>query len=245
MRKAVVSGPSTKHRVSHSAAAAATDDGTRKPIPAPGVFDPDPAKEVLERSRTGRTGYLVSPTGRAASPKPNAIASAHAPALRIDSPARSPQSSKLEADRAGRHGAAHTPTQGGAPERAVASGASGQTLPFVKNDVGHKDAIVVEARPRAPFLPETLAVHKEPEGVGSVEASRWQVLGLAVNGEECLREELREGGVDAQAIGPETFRFVPCPAGAPIILRVRNDSGHPACLSATLVGDVVKEAEPA
>jgi len=238
MRKAVVSGPSTKMRASHSAQAAATSSGL---IPAPGVFDPDPAKEVLERPRSGRTGTLESPTGRAASPKPNAIAQAHAPSLRIDSPARSPQSQKLEADRAGRHGAAHTPTQGGAPERALQGGASGQNLTFVRNDVGHKDAIVVEARPRARFVPEALSVHKEPEGVGSVEASRWQILGLSINGEECLREELREGGVDSASIDPDTFRFVPCPAGAPTVLRVRNDSGRPACFSATLVGRVVQE----
>ncbi len=234
MRKSVVSGPSTKMRPSHSAAAAATSSTVRA---APGIHDPDPAKEILERSRSGRTGYAVSPTGRAASPKPSPIASAHAPSVRIDSPARSPQSAKLEADRAGRHGTAHTPTQGGAPERVLSGSAGGQNLSrlaFVKDAIGHKETGVLEARPRTPINPEGLSVHKEPEGVGSVEASRWQILGLSIDGQECLREELREGGVEATAIGPDTFHFVPCPAGAPVVLRVRNDSGRPACLSAVL-----------
>ena len=240
-RKSVVSGPSTKFHASHTSKAFAEVD---RPAYTRQVHDPDPAKDLLERPRAihgqgSRAGRLESPVGRHATGAPLPLAHVHAPNLKLDSPPRSPQSAKLEAERAAR-----LPPGGGlpteTPERATQRNEGG--LAFVKDDVAAGATAIVEVRPRERFLPRALRIHKEPEGVGAVERSHWQVFSLTVGTRECLSHELRRvGGIPADQIDDASFEFIPCPAGVSIILRARNESGRPACFQALLEGEVLPE----
>jgi hypothetical protein len=231
MRKSIVSGTGRMRSKSKAEAAATSEHMT----PARTEHVDDPALAVLERSH-GRLQHLESPTGRAAPGAQSIVQkphSAHAP--KIDSPPRSPQSSKLEASRAATGApTARNGTVGGAPTRALNQG--GENLTFVRDDVAHGAAVDIITRPREPFVPTDLSVYREPEGVGGVHASHWRLLGLSVDGTECLKDEHRESGIAGHEASSDHFTFVACPAGAPIILRARNDSGRPACLQAVLAG---------
>jgi hypothetical protein len=231
MRKTVVSGPTTKFRPSHTAQAAVETMNPTPPIPAIEVHDYDPTKEQLERPKKGHLLYAESPVGRAAVRAPVALSRTHTPAPKIDSPGRSPQSAKLEAERAALTRPESAPQSGLTPVRALSTG---KNLTFVKDDVAHGVTVLIEARPRSAFLPSRLSiVHESADGEL---LTHWRIFGLSVNGIECLREDLRESGVHAYEIPDDAFDFVTCAAGAPIFLRARNDSGKPVCLQAILVG---------
>jgi len=236
MRKSIVSGTGRMRSKSKAEAAATSEHMT----PARTEHVEDPAREVLERSH-GRLQHLESPTGRAAPGAQSIVQkphSAHAP--KIDSPPRSPQSSKLEASRAASGAAtARNGTVGGAPTRALSQG--GENLTFLRDDVAHGASVDITARPREPFMPTHLSIFREPEGVGGVQTSHWRLLGLAVDGKECLKDEHREGGVAGHEVKDEHFAFAACRPEGQVVLRVRNDSGRPACLQAVLAGHAVAE----